>query len=71
MMPDDRSKRCPVCLKQFGDRRAMLNHMKSLRHSIDGDKRFVRNSDETRMADYHRDKTGQQVILYRYGEQKK
>ena len=60
--------RCPVCLKEFAERRDMLEHMKRKRHSIDGDKYSVRGSPEHKLAEYHRDKTGQDVKLYRYGE---
>lgn len=45
----------------------MLEHMKRKRHSIDGDARHVRGTPEHQMAEYHRDKTGEQVKLYRYG----
>lgn len=39
--------------------------MKRTRHSIDGDKRFVRETPEHKLAEYHREKTGKDVKLYR------
>lgn len=47
------ANKCPVCLKEFAERRDLLTHMKHLRHSIDGSKAFVRDSDEYRMEQYH------------------
>jgi hypothetical protein len=61
----DQPIRCPFCLKPFAEQRDLREHMKRKRHSIDGAKGFVRNTPEHRMAEYHRDKTGQDVKLYR------
>lgn len=63
------ANKCPVCLKEFAERRDLLTHMKHLRHSIDGSKAFVRDSDEYRMEQYHREKTGDvHRKMYRYGK---
>jgi Zinc finger, C2H2 type len=63
--------KCPVCLKPFDDRSGLRQHMKRKRHSIDGPKGFVRETPEHKLAEYHRDKTGDNVELYRFGEPEK
>ena len=67
----DQPIRCPVCLKSFGDQRGLRDHMKRKRHSIDGPKGFVRNTPEHKLAEYHREKTGEDVKLYRDGSRRK
>lgn len=62
------SNKCPVCLKEFEARRDLIQHMKKVGHTIDGNKHLARGSDEARMAAYHRDKTGEQVPSLRFGK---
>lgn len=43
--------------------------MKSKGHTIEGPKKWVRQTDEGRMAQYHREKTkSDHVAIYRYGK---
>ncbi len=60
--------RCPVCLKEFATRQSVLDHMRSLGHTIDGHKSNVKQSDEARMALYHAEKTRRNQRIYRYGK---
>lgn len=60
--------RCPVCTKAFDEEFSLRQHMKRKRHSLDGPKSFVRETPEHKLAEYHREKTGQDVKLYRFGK---
>lgn len=62
------SNKCPVCLRECDTRQGLLQHMKRLGHTIDGHKALARESDDARMAAYHREKTGEKVKIVRYGK---
>lgn len=62
------SNKCPVCLKEFGERSSVIAHMKRRGHTLAGNKFLARESDEARMAAYHREKTGEKVEIVRYGK---
>lgn len=63
------ANKCPVCLKQFDRRSDLRQHMKRKGHTIDGIKPLARQSDDARMAAYHREKIGDDhVVVVRYGK---
>lgn len=62
------SNTCPVCLKSFDERYQLRTHMRRKGHTIDGPKALAAKSDEARMAEYHRERTGERVSSLRYGK---
>jgi hypothetical protein len=55
-------------LKSFDERYQLRTHMRRKGHTIDGPKALAAKSDEARMAEYHRERTGERVSSLRYGK---